>query len=129
MPTRADKERRKRFAEFLDRKYNEWAAKQRGLSSRSLTKWAKSLGVPTGNLSHYMNENRNPTGAVIYQLAAALGPEVLEILELPPPLPNDPEVIALVLWFMNPKTNDTAKSTVLKMVMKDQERLKVVQGE
>lgn len=111
-----EREVRKQFADYLNSKYDEWARKQRRVADKTLTKWAISLGVPVSTLSHYMNENRSPRGEVIYQLAASLGKEVLEITGQPPALPDDPNVMELVLLYMDPKTTDAQRQAALDVL-------------
>lgn len=108
-----DKEIKKALAEFLNRKYDDWARKQRRIADKTLTKWAATLGVPVGTLSHYMNETRSPRGEVIYQLAASLGPEVLDLTGLPPALPNDPNILELILLWQSPNTTDEQRQAAL----------------
>jgi transcriptional regulator with XRE-family HTH domain len=85
--------------EFLRLKYIDWQAKSR--QNRTLKSFALYLGVGAQLLSMWMNGTRTPGPENIDLLAAKLGPEVYDALELPRP---DPHLQKLVqIWHLLPE--------------------------
>lgn len=123
MIDKEEKIRNKEFADFLQDEFLKWQMQQKRASGRTLTKWAHFLDISPQSLSHYMNQTRKPTGEVVYQLAASLGPKVLDILKLPPALPNSPEVIELVTLWMSPYTTDKQREQALELLKINQPEL------
>jgi len=72
-----------KYAEFLNRTV---AEKGEVPSQADFAKW---LTVPPASYSQWSSGQRAPTGVNLDKLAAKLGPEVYDILKVPPRLPDN----------------------------------------
>jgi transcriptional regulator with XRE-family HTH domain len=81
-------EKAERFGKFLTDKYFDYQRK-RGVNT-SQADFAKYLRVHTSALSHWMRGNRAPGVGYAHRLAAKLGNEVYDLLDIPI-LPSDNE--------------------------------------
>ena len=74
------------YAEWLEGKFTEWSNTQ-PRRNRSLTSFAKYLGVGQPSLSQWMAGNYPPSNDNVERLADKLGYEIYDILEMPRPNP------------------------------------------
>jgi transcriptional regulator with XRE-family HTH domain len=74
------------FKAWFEQKYIEWqsALKRRG----SIREFSEHLGIDERLVSNWMNGHRRPGSEYIERLAIALGIEVYDALNLPPPDEN-----------------------------------------
>jgi len=84
------KDVRKELKIWLDRKFNEW---QIEVGRKTITEFADFLDIPRPQLSHYMNARNKPESENIEKIAAKLGYEIYDILELKRPDPTINQVI------------------------------------
>lgn len=80
-----------KMAQFLNEKFMEYQAKEiaRGRGRPSQNDWVVWLGVAPTSMSMWLHAVRPPVGDNIDLLATKLGPEVYEILDVPPRMPKD----------------------------------------
>jgi len=72
--------------EWLEKKYREWRD-GRPRNSDSMERFAKHLGVSRNTLNNWMNRGQTPGRESAAPIAAALGPEIYDLLNLPRPDP------------------------------------------
>jgi hypothetical protein len=80
--------------DFLFQKFLEWQKKSG--QRRSIKDWARELGVPQTSLSNWMNGPYLPKGASLGKLAAHLGPEIYDVLNMTRPASPDPKLQAMI---------------------------------
>jgi transcriptional regulator with XRE-family HTH domain len=78
-----------KFSEWITKKYIEWRGDSIG-HDRSITDFAKSIGVSQSLMSHWMNGDRAPRGHKTISKLAAIYPEIYEILGIEKPETDSP---------------------------------------
>lgn len=78
----------KKFSEYLNRMRVIESVKKGHTVSQS--EMARLIGIPQGSLSQYENGTRLPNDENAIKLGDYFGPEIYEILGIPPRMPNDP---------------------------------------
>lgn len=81
------------FSEWLEKKYLEWQT-QAG-KRKTLTSFAKWLGVSKSLMSRYLNDKVTPSLDKVQIMASQLGPEIYDVLGLARPDPAVRELQAL----------------------------------
>jgi transcriptional regulator with XRE-family HTH domain len=77
---------------------------------------ARDMGVSSAALNNWFIGNRLPMGENIHILADYFGPEIYDILEERPPIPNDPIIKAIVrAW---PKLSEQARKEIEQIIKK-----------
>jgi transcriptional regulator with XRE-family HTH domain len=71
------------FTRYLMREFRAWEERQGG--KRSVSEWARRLGVKQPTLSRWMNGDTTPDAAGVAVLVEQLGGEVYTILGIQPP--------------------------------------------
>lgn len=71
------------ISKWLINKYLEWQQKEGSLKSQA--EFAEYLGFKPATLSMWMNGKQNPDLHSVDIISAKLGPEIYEILNIPPP--------------------------------------------
>jgi transcriptional regulator with XRE-family HTH domain len=71
------------FTRYLMREFRAWEERQGG--KRSVSEWARRLGVKQPTLSRWMNGDTTPDAAGVAVLVEQLGSEVYEILGIQAP--------------------------------------------
>ena len=87
-------EKNKLLADWLYEKYREVEGQRK--RRMSITEFAIYVGVSQASMSQYMNQARLPDHKNADKIASSLGPEIYNILEIPPRLPDDPDLNKLV---------------------------------
>lgn len=72
------------FSEWITKKYIEWRGDSVG-HDRSITDFAKSVGVSQSLMSHWMNGDRAPSSHKTISKLGAIYPEVYEVLGIDRP--------------------------------------------
>jgi len=88
----------KAFSEYLNLQLVKMSFEAKHSVSQS--EMSRETGVPQASLSQYMNGTRIPSVENAEKLADYFGPEVYEILEMPPKMPNDPLLKRVVYAWM-----------------------------
>lgn len=108
------------FGDWLNDKFIQWMIKDR--RARSQNDFARYLKVSAASLSQWMAGTREPVGENVHKLADKLGPEVYEILGLPPMMPRDNALKFIAnLWH---KLNDDQREIILDVAKEMQEQSK-----
>lgn len=109
-----------KFRDFMNDEFIKWMIKDR--RARSQNDFARWLGVSAASLSQWMSGTRKPTGANVHKLGDKLGPEVYELLELPPMMPRDPGIMLIAkLWH---KLNSDQQQKILDVAEEMNAQLK-----
>ena len=88
---------KRQFASFLKRKLLEISLSNGEIITQS--EFARMLGIPQGSMSQYMSGTRLPSEDNAHKMAAKLGDEVYQILDMPVPLPDDPDLKNLIVAY------------------------------
>lgn len=109
------REKLEQLARFLNREYmNYWRKQGKHTSQAEFATW---LGVSTTNLSVWMNQQRLPSDENAHQLAKRLGPKIYEILDMPPMMPDIPELVELSkVW---PKLSSETRKEIMRLAEED----------
>ncbi len=86
-----DQKRAAKVANLLKEGFNKFFASEiaKGRPVPSQNDYSRWLGIPPTSMSAWINEIRLPTGDNIDAIATRLGPEIYEILGVPPRMPKD----------------------------------------
>lgn len=93
-----NEEKTKRFVNWLRQRYWDWQRDTGELDN--ISQFAKYIDDRIGqpNMSKWLNGKTLPAGENVHLLAAKLGPEIYDILEVEPPV-KDPRLRAInVVW-------------------------------
>jgi len=106
---------KERMKAFLDKKYVEFVRRRGGLTYAS--DFARWLEVDNTSLSQWMSASRLPAGKNVHLLAAKLGPEVYDILEIPRQMPDDPrhDMLSTLFYKLSVKEQDEVISLAEKL--------------
>lgn len=67
------------FKKWLDGKFTEWSVKQ-PRPMRTLTRFAKWMGIPRESLNNYLGRGTKPSGDNLIAMARALGFDIYDVL-------------------------------------------------
>jgi transcriptional regulator with XRE-family HTH domain len=111
---------KKHFANLLKRKLLEISLSKGEIITQS--EFARMLGIPQGSMSQYINGTRLPNEENTHKIAKKLGIEVYQILDMPIPLPDDPNIKNLVIAYQALPSNK--KQTYLDLIINEAEKYK-----
>ncbi len=71
-----------KFSDYLERHYLDWQIENGRASIRKYSLW---LGINSSLVIQWMNGNGKPGSKNLAKLAIKLGPDIYDVLEIPPP--------------------------------------------